>query len=235
MKNPSGTSIRFPTNENRVARVVDSLGGLLFKFNVKKNNAANDSPATPPPRFRAALKNVHDLEHMLDVAISSSKKEPRPHIAMGMRDVENKHYVKKFGKHEKKEKHDKKIKKDKKYKKDAERARAEEATPDRVVVSKQCADDETLSSDDQTAIYTHAFKSRGVIFYEHEKEFIVKEFRKAEKIKDRSKLKQIVEQIIKDGKATGKLDGASDDIQYFEKVRHFIRQFLKLVEKNDSD
>ena len=128
-------------------------------------------------------------------------------------------------------KKDKNSKTGKKSKKETDQA-SKEKTKD----TENNANDERLSESDQFAIWKHGAISRGDGFLESEKEFIVKELRKAQGSATSTPSAPVIQKIIDNGKDRGILFcGWETELQYFEKVRNFIRNFLKLAASDDND
>jgi hypothetical protein len=164
-----------------------------------------------------------ELEALLDTAMDAHAEadgqkgapgEALSHVGVG--GAEARRTGAAHGRHVKKDKKDKKDKTNKKEKKDkGEGARD---------------DDEQLSQHDQQTIWKHSAASRGDGFLSAEKKFIVKMSRRMQKSADDIPSKNDIGKIISIGIARSILTQSSEtDHEYYERVRHFIRKFLKMA------
>ena len=113
---------------------------------------------------------------------------------------------------------------------------SEQADGDMTNDSESDLENDQLSNNDKIAIWQHSAASRGKGFLDSEKEFIVKEFRKLQGPGKPAVTKPVLESIIENGRGLGILLACLEcnEIQYLEKVRHFIRKFLEVLD-SDSD
>ena len=96
---------------------------------------------------------------------------------------------------------------------------------------KDDASDDLLSESDKAALLNHMVKSRIYSFSLDEKEFIVKELRKAQGTSNSVPTAPILKKIIADGRELNILtENFQDAGEYFKKIRNFVRLFLKQLE-----
>ena len=129
------------------------------------------------------------------------------------------------------EKKDTESKKDNKEKKEKKKKKERKNDKKEMKDEKDDASDDLLSESDKAALLNHMVKSRIYSFSLDEKEFIVKELRKAQGTSNSVPTAPILKKIIADGRELNILtENFQDAGEYFKKIRNFVRLFLKQLE-----